>query len=639
MGMAAGQARLLTITARLNNNELRSMHLTNAKIRLADTTEKVGEDYINALNDSQLLYSTYDTNGNISYEKLTGNSLSYYGPLKNQYGLVNSAGQIMVSELDGKNFKESKNLGEFLEKYGVATQEINTYDNPEYVKAGSDLYGDDWKNWAENGTGTPGGNYKIWTDELGKLQQNEPKQEDYQQWVEDKTIIIHNRPKPSENDFLIDDPNWVPPVVDPDDTENTWSLYDAFMNGTAGGCFSCSSNPNSSQYNIVRHFNHTLAHMLVDNSGIWEGNHWWNKPDGGVDGTSGDAKIMAQIAKALEGKTCCGETSCNESHNHNFYGTNVHFDCGNEVCDGNQLISDKIFKLMEDIAAYAGKDYGKKGDDNDPVWIGIKQRYYHLIEHDLQGVLENVVIPKDPPEAPKIVDRDAYEKAMDAYEKDISYGGSWVDDVPAWQEAHDGWAKEYEAIEEEIRKAVENFNGIVPTLSEQIIKISDQDASQWYVNLWHRMNGESDFKSGTGAEQGFAGWISDSKTNENYTVLEDGLMNSPEWLKFALEHGAITLEKVQFSDPSIAGDGLKNVQWVSTIYSSVTDIVEQKNEKAATLAEVRYNQAMREIESKDKEYDNQIKLLDTEHNALQTEYDSVKGTIEKNVERTFKAFS
>lgn len=48
---------------------------------------------------------------------------------------------------------------------------------------------------------------------------------------------------------------------------------------------------------------------------------------------------------------------------------------------------------------------------------------------------------------------------------------------------------------------------------------------------------------------------------------------------------------------------------------------------------------MREIEAKDKEYDNQIKLLDTEHNALQTEYESIKGTIEKNVERTFKAFS
>ena len=116
-------------------------------------------------------------------------------------------------------------------------------------------------------------------------------------------------------------------------------------------------------------------------------------------------------------------------------------------------------------------------------------------------------------------------------------------------------------------------------------------------------------------------------------------MNSPEWLQFALEHGVVTLEKVNFAAPSEEGDGLSDVQWVSTIYTSVADIVEQKDETAATKAEIKYNHQMREIEAKDKEYDNQIKLLDTEHNALQTEYESIKGTIEKNVERTFKAFS
>ena len=45
------------------------------------------------------------------------------------------------------------------------------------------------------------------------------------------------------------------------------------------------------------------------------------------------------------------------------------------------------------------------------------------------------------------------------------------------------------------------------------------------------------------------------------------------------------------------------------------------------------------IQSKDKEYETELKKLDTEHNALQTEYDSIKGVIEKNVERGFKAFS
>ena len=204
------------------------------------------------------------------------------------------------------------------------------------------------------------------------------------------------------------------------------------------------------------------------------------------------------------------------------------------------------------------------------------------------------------------------------------------------QEEYDADYAKWEATEP-VKPEVE------PYLTKKVRQIEDSDKGEWYVNLWHRMNGESDYKSGymnlDKYDENFDGWISDSKVNENYAVLEDGLMNSPEWLQFALEHGVITLEKVEFTYPSEEGDGLTDVQWVSTIYSSVTDITEQKDENAATKAEVWYNQQLREIEAKDKEYDNQMKLLDTEHNALQTEFDSIKGTIEKNVERTFKVFS
>ena len=48
---------------------------------------------------------------------------------------------------------------------------------------------------------------------------------------------------------------------------------------------------------------------------------------------------------------------------------------------------------------------------------------------------------------------------------------------------------------------------------------------------------------------------------------------------------------------------------------------------------------MKMIEAKDNKLENDIKKLDTEHNALQTEYESVKSVIDKNIERSFKAFS
>ena len=64
MGMAAGQARLLSITARINHNELRAQQITNAKLRLSDSTQAASDEYIKALNDTQLQFISYDASGN-----------------------------------------------------------------------------------------------------------------------------------------------------------------------------------------------------------------------------------------------------------------------------------------------------------------------------------------------------------------------------------------------------------------------------------------------------------------------------------------------------------------------------------------------------------------------------------------------
>ena len=77
----------------------------------------------------------------------------------------------------------------------------------------------------------------------------------------------------------------------------------------------------------------------------------------------------------------------------------------------------------------------------------------------------------------------------------------------------------------------------------------------------------------------------------------------------------------------------------SKIWTNAIDITEEQNEVAITKAEIEYKQALNDIEAKDKQYDNQLKRLDTEHSALQTEYDSIKELIGKNVERTLKMYS
>ena len=75
MGMAASQARLLTLTARLADNELRSQTINNAKMRLATQSSQASTDYVNALNGAQFMFNNTDMNGLSQSQALTFNAL------------------------------------------------------------------------------------------------------------------------------------------------------------------------------------------------------------------------------------------------------------------------------------------------------------------------------------------------------------------------------------------------------------------------------------------------------------------------------------------------------------------------------------------------------------------------------------
>ena len=47
---------------------------------------------------------------------------------------------------------------------------------------------------------------------------------------------------------------------------------------------------------------------------------------------------------------------------------------------------------------------------------------------------------------------------------------------------------------------------------------------------------------------------------------------------------------------------------------------------------------MAKIEAKDKQYDIELKNIDTEHESLKQEYESIKTVIDKNIERNMKLF-
>ena len=126
MGMAAGQARLLSITARMSDNELRAQIINNDKMRLATESSQVSETYVQALNEAELMFANYDANNNASFQQLTFNSLTAYNPYNNQYALTNASGNILISEKDAKNYESAGgDMEKFLKCYGL--EKTTTY--------------------------------------------------------------------------------------------------------------------------------------------------------------------------------------------------------------------------------------------------------------------------------------------------------------------------------------------------------------------------------------------------------------------------------------------------------------------------------------------------------------------------------
>ena len=673
MGLAASQAKLLSITSRLSDNELRSQSLTAAKLALSSQTADASRKYINALNRNELVYRTYDEAGNKVFVPLTGAQLTSYGEIKNQYGIINNKGQILVSETDAANYKDSANVLEFIQKYGFS----NEFKEYEYEQINYDQYNADLGQYQEQLNGY-NQSYEEYTKAHEEWENSEPQQSDFMQTITEEVERVekyHPNPEPPE---MIPDPDWVDPsttIGEEDPSVETWSLYEAFMNGTAGGCFTCSSLKASSEYNVVRHFNHVLGHLSGGvYSEIWEGDFWWSTPVGGLNGTSGDGRIMREIAAALVGKTACGEQGCNETHHHSWQYTqglfDVDFDCGDENCDGSELVLDKIKNLMQDIDDYTlrktagngGDRYNYTASDTDPEWIKLKQRYYHLIEHDLKGILEDINIPKEPiePQEPPLIPNPAHEEWENEWEERVV-----TETVTTEEPDEEGYNKAYEEwLEKEPQEPEYPENLVKPNPEDYKEKLSrveqdlKDDTGRWYIDLWHRMNGMSnykvtmdDFDNGVhdpSSDGVIEGANVKSPTNGRtvdglplWDVLEDGLMNSQEWLKYALETGTVTLERVNYTNPTEYGTGMEplNNTWTSILYTNALEISQQVNDRAISIAEAEYEQKTREIEAKDKQYDSMLKLLDTEHSALQQEYESAKAVIQKNTERTLKIYS
>lgn len=146
-------------------------------------------------------------------------------------------------------------------------------------------------------------------------------------------------------------------------------------------------------------------------------------------------------------------------------------------------------------------------------------------------------------------------------------------------------------------------------------------------------HGPANLKEDAGATSYYTNVFNEIVAN-GYTAQSTDIMQDPEWLQAQITAGNLFLYTYDNKGGSNGTGDFTNVSWTSGDSS-----LQEKADTADTAkAEAAYEAKMADIHSKDNKFDLQLKQIDTEHTAIQTEIDSVKKVIDKNIQTSFKIF-
>ena len=112
-----------------------------------------------------------------------------------------------------------------------------------------------------------------------------------------------------------------------------------------------------------------------------------------------------------------------------------------------------------------------------------------------------------------------------------------------------------------------------------------------------------------------------------------------DWLQDALNSGNVELYKLTNEQVDLSYVNSKTNIFAKTSVAIDTELAEAANDEIIRQAEVKYEKAMKDIDEKETKLDLKLAQIDTQHNALKTEYDSVKQIVSKNIDRSFKTFN
>ena len=163
------------------------------------------------------------------------------------------------------------------------------------------------------------------------------------------------------------------------------------------------------------------------------------------------------------------------------------------------------------------------------------------------------------------------------------------------------------------------INNISATAGSSMSVSYSNDEFNYYVNKFKQIEACGGCVS-IEESNGFSG---DAKTNS-------------EWLKSMVESGLMSIEIVKYdNDGQVVLNGTSPSSDDNISYTATSSV----DPTALKKAEAKYEHDMKQINKKDKMFDLDLTRLDTERNALKTEYDQVKKVASDNIERTFGIFS
>jgi len=640
--MSASQARLLSITSRLTDNELQSQLLTQAKLRLATKSKSISDEYMDALSKTSLKMAAYDSTGAQTLIMPTANYLFTYEELKNQYGLVDGSGNFLASQSMIDAYEKSNTLAEFLANNGITSvldNEIaNSIDseftmideNQNEVRILEEIFNLQGDTRSVNPLLTQEDFNKYTAHMREAIETNSAGRNitdiDVRSFIETieelssinyaKNIRLSDftdaiptleRQQDSYNGRLTNDPTWQPrmlvqienilaPIVwglaepDGDNDKKLTSYVATPVAGTQFGDTTESAKYTLQEITLTAPSGQSAGAFKYNSQPITENVNASQLIDMFKD--YGDIDSIAEMKEKLVSLYCQAVYYMNVN--------TTRMVNGNETAYGYASIPDEN---NNPIISVDSEDICAEGSLT-PLEVNFNQM---VNDYKIKSI-DNTKLIKDFNSSLGNIGSSVFEKFYSNNILSSTFKNILIN-----------YQNERNAMEMKLLNWYESYEAA----KLQLDKIKKDPRQQWFENLWYRMGATSE----------------NAKGEPTYKKLDSQYLNNSEWLEYALTHGIVSLEQAKATNkPSELYKGLLTTDWVSVQYGATQDIREVTDDSLVARAEAKYQKEMNELQAKDKDYDIKIKNLETQRSAMQTEYDQIKQLITKNIERSYKTF-